>query len=175
MVSVPQSGRQARGRSENPHLRKVRAASRNVSPRWGWSGAAQLASPVGREQRLSSIVVDLLPDASHHSARSWESSSLWGARYARYLHQDELGPTRAEQIAAVCELLDHLALLCCSLRCLPTHLRVALGSHLAQDERWCHKNPTFGTGFSEDSLALDTRYEATVDVGNSQRGHCSQS
>ncbi len=166
MVSVPQSSQQARGRSENPDLRKIRPASRIATPRWGWSGAAPHVSPVEHEQRLSSIVVDLLPRRQSPVYSLVGELLALGARYARYLHQDEFGPTRAEQIAALRQILDHLALLCCNLRCLPTRLRVALGSRLAQDERWCQENPNFGTTFSADSVPLDTLYEAAVDIGD---------
>lgn len=167
MVSVPQSGRQARGRSENPHLRKVRAASRNVSPRWGWSGAAPYVNPVEPEQSLTSVVVGLLPRRQSPVCSLVGELLALGGRYARYLRQDELGPTRAEQIAALQQLSEHLDRLCSDLRSLPAHLRVALGLRLAQDERWCHENSNFGTAFSADSVPLDTLYEAAVEVGDS--------
>ena len=167
MVLVPQPNQQTHGRPENPDLRKVRGASRMASPDWGWSGAAPLVSPVGLEQRLSSVVVDLLPRRQSPVCSIVGELLDLAARYARYLHQDELGPTRAEQIAALRQLLEQLDLLCRDLRCLPAHLRVALGSRLAQDERWCHENRNFATALSGDSASLEALYEAAVDVGAS--------
>src|SRR5436309_12584788 len=112
-----QSSQQAPGRSENPDVRNVNQASRTASPRWGWSGAAPLGSPVGREQRLNFVVADLLPRRQSSVCSLVRELLSLSARYARYLHQDELGPTRGEQIAALRQLLEQLDLLSYSLRC----------------------------------------------------------
>ena len=77
-----------------------------AAPRWGWSGVAPLtAVPLS----ASDIDLrDLLP--SHHSPIAQLVLVLrdLGEKYHRYLHQDELGPTRAEWMAALRSLLDQL-------------------------------------------------------------------
>jgi hypothetical protein len=54
-----------------------------------------------------------------------------GARYRRYLHQDEFGPTRAERMAALRSLLEQFDLLTSRLHELPGDLQVQLSHHLA--------------------------------------------
>jgi hypothetical protein len=54
-----------------------------------------------------------------------------GGRYHRYLHQDELGPTRAERMAALRSLLKQLDLLSSRLYGLPGYLRLRLSKQLA--------------------------------------------
>src|SRR5262249_50716704 len=51
----------------------------------------------------------------------------------RYLHQDELGPTRAERLAALRLLLDQLDLFLSRLNGFPVHLRPRLSRRLPSD------------------------------------------
>ena len=57
-----------------------------------------------------------------------------GGRYRRYLHQDELGPTRAERMAALRELIKQFDLLSVALIRLPQSLWRKLSSALATDD-----------------------------------------
>jgi hypothetical protein len=52
-----------------------------------------------------------------------------GGRYHRYLHQDEFGPTRAERMAALREILDRLEKLGAQLGDVPACLRFALSEN----------------------------------------------
>src|ERR1700756_550308 len=97
-------------------------ASNNVrqgtgKPRWGWSGVAPLTGP-----QLSASDIDLpslLP--GHQSSDTQIVLELCdlGARYWRYLHQDEFGPTRAERMAALRSLLEQFDVLMLRLHELP--------------------------------------------------------
>src|SRR5260370_4932801 len=102
-----------------------------AEPRWGWSGVAQLTAV-----ELSAAESDLgARVAGHHRPIEQIVLSLrdLGGRYHRYLHQDELGPTRAERMAALRLLLDQSDLLSAQLNGLPEHLRLRLSKHLASD------------------------------------------
>jgi hypothetical protein len=97
-------------------------------PRWGWSGAAPRTAA-----QLSASDIDLetlLPD--HQSPIEQIALALCdlGSRYHRYLHQVELGPTRAERIAALRSLLDQLDLLLSQLNGLPERLRLQISKQL---------------------------------------------
>ena len=52
-----------------------------------------------------------------------------GARYHRYLHQDEFGPTRAERMAALRMVLGQIEQLDSQLLGLPPHLTLDLTSN----------------------------------------------
>src|SRR5271167_541860 len=100
-------------------------------PRWGWSGVAPRTA-----MRLSTSDIDLralLP--GYHSPIEQIVLSLrdLGGKYHRYLHQDELGPIRAERMAALRLLLDQLNLLSPRLNGLPEHLRLRLSKQLSSD------------------------------------------
>jgi cell fate (sporulation/competence/biofilm development) regulator YlbF (YheA/YmcA/DUF963 family) len=100
-----------------------------AQPRSGWSGVAPLAAA-----QLSASDIDLealLP--GHHSPIEQIVLELrdLGGRYHRYLHQDELGPTRAERMAALRSLLKQLDLLSSRLHGLPGYRRLRLSKQLA--------------------------------------------
>jgi hypothetical protein len=100
-----------------------------AQPRSGWSGVAPLTTA-----QLSASDIDLealLP--GHHSPIEQIVLELrdLGGRYHRYLHQDELGPTRAERMAALRSLLKQLDLLSSRLYGLPGYLRLRLSKQLA--------------------------------------------
>src|SRR5215831_8402420 len=106
-------------------VRKRRGAS---EPRLGWSGVASRTAA-----QLSASDIDLevlLP--GHHSPIEEIVLELrdLGGRYHRYLHQDELGPTRAERMAALRSVLDELDLLLSRLNGLPGYLRLRLSRQL---------------------------------------------
>src|SRR5262249_28839654 len=99
-----------------------------AEPRSGWSGAAPL--PPAPLSAWDTDLEALLP--SHHSPIEQIVLELrdLGRRYHRYLHQDELGPTRAERMAALRSVLDQLDLLLSRLNGLPGHLRLWLSTQL---------------------------------------------
>src|SRR5260370_38317343 len=102
-----------------------------AAPRRRWSGVAALTAV---ELSASDIDLrDLLP--SHHSPIAQIVLALrdLGEKYHRYLHQDELGPTRAERMAALRLLLGRLDLLLSLLNGVAGHLRLRLSKHLASD------------------------------------------
>ena len=109
-----------------PGIRKRRGAS---EPRLGWSGVAPRTVA-----NLSTSDIDLpVLLAGHHSPIQQIVLELrdLGGRYHRYLHQDELGPTRAERMAALRSVLDQLDLLLSRLNTLPGYLRLRLSGQLA--------------------------------------------
>jgi hypothetical protein len=103
--------------------------------RWGWSGAAEVILPRDREQELISAA-RLLPNPKS-SLESLVTELLeLGARYVRYLHQDEFGPTRAERAAALQQLLEQISALLRQLDALPAHLRFHVSSQLAVNDEF---------------------------------------
>jgi hypothetical protein len=79
-------------------------------------------------------VLNLLP-----ISRSWPGQleiklARLGARYDRYRHQDEEGPTRAEQMAALRALLNGLESLSSCLANLPDHLRRPMSEWLTKSD-----------------------------------------
>src|SRR5712664_2067072 len=90
-----------------PNQQRKEAARRvrrgTAEPRWGWSGVASLTGP-----QLSASDIDLprlLPGHQSSDAQIIRTLCDLGARYRRYLHQDEFGPTRAERMASLRPLL----------------------------------------------------------------------
>jgi len=55
---------------------------------------------------------------------AWGESLVIGSRHHRNLHQDEFGPTRAERMQALRDLLDRLEVLSSRLEALPPQLRL---------------------------------------------------
>jgi hypothetical protein len=102
-----------------------------AEPRWVWSGVAPIIAPQLSTTTVKRLLTHLL---SHRTPIKQIRSELraLGARYHRYLHQDEFGPSRAEQTAALRMLTTHFQLLSSQLAGLPRHLRLALCKHLAE-------------------------------------------
>jgi hypothetical protein len=108
---------------------KISAKKRRglAEPRWGWSGVAPLTAA-----KLSPSDIDLevlLPGHQSPIGEIMRALRDLGGRYYRYLHQDELGPTRAQRMAALRLLSDQLELLLSRLNGLPEHLRRQLSQH----------------------------------------------
>jgi hypothetical protein len=99
-------------------------------PRWGWSGVAILDQPKVSDDRLRSLR-DLLPARKSSDEQLFEFLKDCGARFARRLHQDEFGPTRADQIAAITTVLQALDKVALRLALLPHRHRRALAERLA--------------------------------------------
>jgi hypothetical protein len=105
-----------------------------AEPRWRWSGVAPLTAA---QLSLSDMDLEtLLPDHQSPIARIVLALRDLGRKYHRYLHQDELGPTRAERMAALRLLLDQLGLLLSQLNGLPEPLRLQISKRLG-----CNPNP----------------------------------
>lgn len=133
-----------------------------AAPRSGWSGVARLTPA-----QLSASDIDLealLP--GHHSPVDQIVLVLCdlGGRYHRYLHQDEFGPTRAERMAALRELLDHLDLLLSRLDGLPGDLRLR-SIQLAStcDSVECEIDPF--DAHSSDAAAVEQVGQAAAEIG----------
>src|SRR5215813_9357260 len=111
--------------------RSARKRRGTADPRAGWSGVAPLTTA-----QLTASDIDLeglLP--GHQSSIEQIVLELrgLGGRYHRYLHQDELGPTRAERLAALRSLLDQLDLFLSRLNGSPEHLSLRLSRRLPSD------------------------------------------
>src|SRR6266478_8842665 len=100
-------------------------------PRWGWSGVHKIVPPLWAEAALGSVAV-LLPSRQSSIEKIVAKLLVIGSRYHRNLHQDEFGPTRAERMQALRDLLDRLEVLSSRLEALPPQLRLPLRSALAK-------------------------------------------
>jgi hypothetical protein len=78
-----------------------------AEPRWGWSGANIVCEPSENKDRLFSAVA-LLPSTNTSIDQIVDQLLALGGRYHRYLHQDEFGPWRAEQLAALRDVIQTL-------------------------------------------------------------------
>src|SRR3981081_895955 len=75
------------------------AKSRPAQPRWGWSGVSELKRP-DQESHLQQLVA-MLPTMKSGEAQVLVQLVELRARFHRWLHQDEFGPARGEQAAAL--------------------------------------------------------------------------
>jgi hypothetical protein len=87
-------------------------------PRWGWSGANKIVPPLWAEAALGSVAV-LLPSRQSSIEKIVAKLLTIGGRYHRNLYQDEFGPTRAERMQALRDLLDRLEVLSSRLEARP--------------------------------------------------------
>jgi transposase len=71
-----------------------------ATPRWDWSGVDEVRVPEVCGESLKKIY-EMLPVRRSSPQQLASEISALGARYHRYLHQDEFGPTRAECMAAL--------------------------------------------------------------------------
>jgi hypothetical protein len=79
-------------------------------PRWGWSGVSRLDQP-DQESNLQQLTAMLPAKKSSDAAVLAYLVELRG-RFHGWLHQDEFGPSRAEQTAALRALLKTVGTLC---------------------------------------------------------------
>ena len=70
-----------------------------TQPRWGWSGVSELKRP-DQESHLQQLVA-MLPTMKSGDAQVVAQLVELRARFHRWLHQDEFGPRRGEQTAAL--------------------------------------------------------------------------
>jgi hypothetical protein len=74
-----------------------------ATPRWDWSGGDERITPAISDDDMARIVESLPACRSTAEEIKSEIQTL-GARYRRYLHQDEFGPTRAVRMSALREV-----------------------------------------------------------------------
>src|SRR5262249_1662593 len=117
-----------------------------ATPRWDWSGVDEVRVPEVCGESLQKIY-EMLP-VRHSSPQQLASEiSALGARYHRYLHQDEFGPTRAECMAALGVMQTRVGLLDSLIGDLPQHLALEL---------------TYGSAESDQSLSFQVLRSRTV-------------
>src|SRR5260370_40023177 len=100
-----------------------RIEKKPASRRWGWRGVRKIVPPLWAEAELSGVAV-LLPSRQSSIENIVAELLVIGSRHYRNLHQDEFGPTRAERMQALRDLLDPLEGLRSRLEALPPQLRL---------------------------------------------------
>ena len=96
-----------------------------ATPRWDWSGVDQLITPTISDGDMARIV-ESLPACRSTPEEIKSKIQALGARYNRYLHQDEFGPTRAERMSALRAMQTCVELLDSLIVNLPQHLALEL-------------------------------------------------
>jgi hypothetical protein len=94
-------------------------------PRWDWSGVDELITPTVPDSDMTRIL-GLLPACRSTSEDIKSKLEVLGARYHRYLHQDEFGPTRAERMSGLRAMQTCVELLDSLIVNLPQHLALEL-------------------------------------------------
>ena len=84
----------------------------------GRSGVHEIVPPLWAEAELGSVAV-LLPSRQSSIENIVAELLVIGSRHHRNLHQDEFGPTRAERMQALRDLLDRLEVLSSRLEARP--------------------------------------------------------
>jgi hypothetical protein len=105
-----------------------------ATPRWDWSGVDQVRVPDICGESLKKIY-EMLPVKRSSPQRLASEISVLGARYHRYLHQDEFGPTRAECMAALRVMQTRVELLDSLIGDLPQHLALELTCGSAEPDQ----------------------------------------
>ena len=134
-----------------------------AEPRWRWSGVAAFAAA-----QLSASDIDLPVLLPGHRGPIEQIVLVLrdlGGRYRRYLHQDEFGPTRAERMAALRELRDHLDLLLSRLNGLPGDLRQRLSTQLAPARDSVEGKIDPFQAHCSDEATLEQVGEAATEIG----------
>jgi hypothetical protein len=82
-------------------MKTTRSTHRGTAtPRRDWSGVEEFITPTISDVDVARIVGSLPACLSTPEEIKSKIEAL-GARYHRYLHQDEFGPTRAERMSAL--------------------------------------------------------------------------
>ena len=115
--------------SQRPATRRKPRST--ATARFGWSGVEKLVRPRGIRRRLRDVILLLPHRRSTITALTEELLGL-GAHYHRNLRQDEFGPTRAQEIAALRYVLLCLGSLIFKLRHVPARLRAILSGEFAR-------------------------------------------
>jgi hypothetical protein len=93
----------------------------NAKSRWSWSGAEGLSTPPLSDEALTRLYKLLVSPRSTVEELTTKIQEL-GARYHRYLHQDEFGPTRAERMSTLRAVWAQIMELDSLILDLPQHL-----------------------------------------------------
>jgi hypothetical protein len=131
-------------------------ASEKQKPRWFWTGAMPLDG-MEDDSGLRELVA-MLPARKSTDREILTFLVDLRARFSRWMHQDEFGPDRGEQTAALRALMKS----CC-----------ALQKHLLQRSS-TFKAPldaTLRARSNPDSLVLEAFYEAATDVAQEWRSN----
>ena len=96
-----------------------------ATPRWDWSGVDQLIAPTISDGDMARVV-ESLPACRSTPEEIKSKIQALGARYHRYLHQDEFGPRRAEKMSALQAMQTAVGLLESLIVNLPQHLALEL-------------------------------------------------
>jgi hypothetical protein len=134
-----------------------------AEPRWGWTGVAPLTSAQFSGTGIN--LEALLPGHRSSSEQILVSLGDLAGRYHRYLHQDELGPSRAERMAALRLLLDRLTSLLSGLSALPEHLGLQLAKQLRGGPSFVGHDLDIYQAYRNDEEAVQQVGEAAIDVG----------
>ena len=110
---------------------QVERKKKSASPKWGWSGVEKIVPPLWAEAELRGVA-GLLPSRQSSIENIVAELLVIGSRYHRNLHQDEFGPTRAEQMQALRDLVDGLEVLSSRLEALPPQLRLLVSERQAE-------------------------------------------
>jgi hypothetical protein len=95
------------------------ASRKSFQPCWGWSGASKLP----RHDEIFDEVVLLLPSKKSSSDEIVAQLNALGARLCGWLHQDEFGPSRGAQTAALRTHISSVRTLCRWLQKVPSYFR----------------------------------------------------
>ena len=131
-------------------------------PRWGWSGVREIVRPLWSERELRRVA-GLLPRRRSSIDHIVAELHAIGDRYHRNLHQDEFGPTRAERMQALRDLVARLDVLSSRLEALPPQLRLLLSDGLLQC-RPGRSDVDPVAFYSADKTAVDVMSETASDV-----------
>jgi hypothetical protein len=104
---------------------EARIRKNAARPRWGWSGVREIVPPLWSEAELRRVA-GLLPSHQTSIENFVAELHVIGGRYHRNLHQDEFGPTRAERMQALRDLVVRLGVLSSRLEALPPQLQLLL-------------------------------------------------
>jgi hypothetical protein len=136
-------------------------------PRWGWSGVSKIDRPPSSEAELKSII-DLLPRLRSPVEEIVAELQAIGGRYSRYLHQDEFGPTRAERMQAIREILVPLDELASRFGSLPPHLGLLLSEELLGYVSVTEQlDPNRFNSYSADKAQIDALSDRMSDIHQS--------
>ena len=133
-------------------------------PRWGWSGAREIVPPLWSEAELRRVA-GLLPSRQSSIENIVAELHAIGGRYHRNLHQDEFGPTRAERMQALRDLLVRLGVLSSRLEALPPQLRLLLSEGFLECRSAAGQLDVDPVAFySADKTAIDVVSETASDI-----------
>jgi hypothetical protein len=112
---------------------------------WGWSGVEELRTPALPDDKVTQALA-LLPKQLSPIEEIKIKIQTLGAKYHRYLHQDEFGPTRAQRMSALRLILGTLEQLDTLLLGLPQQLVLDLMNNSARQSLRISHSPFCGVG-----------------------------